>query len=246
MQTTFALAAQGGNVELQRVLILAAEQEVPGPSVAAVASPRPLRVMATRDREQGFFLEHLQAASSPLVHAVLYRRLDMVRFLLDHSPFKALLDACETRSLRMPRPDRDSPRHAATTATIYAEVEDSGDFSQYGLTPLAAACAVGSVEAIDLLLEHGASKNKDVWRVRPVEGAMALGNDSPWLRRRLSQEDGSGKGLQSKRGAGGGGHPSLLPSLSLAHYSGVMRSLHELATIAQVPRPKPTLCVSPC
>ena len=63
----FALTAQGGNVDLLRVLLLAAEQESSSSSVRTSSSvpPRQLKLMAAESRGHGFFLEHLQAASNP-------------------------------------------------------------------------------------------------------------------------------------------------------------------------------------
>ena len=127
----FALTAQGGNVDLLRVLRLAAEQESSSSSVRTSSSvpPRQLKLMAAESRGHGFFLEHLQAASNPLVHAVLYRQVDMVRYLLDHSPFKALIDFAEIRNLFVPLHSRYTASKSALS-TACEGPEDAGDASR--------------------------------------------------------------------------------------------------------------------
>ena len=109
----------------------------------------------------------------------------MVRYLLDHSPFKALIDFAEIRNLFVPCLHSRYTASKSALSTACEGPEDAGDASQYGLTPLAAACAVGSIELIHLLLESGANKDKTVWRLSngnsneyPGEGQTAThGND---------------------------------------------------------------------
>ena len=83
MDNLFALAASHGNVEMMRSLMLAAEANDVSSHIA-----RNIRVLPSTN---GFYIEHI-FYSNPLVLAIVNGHHPMLRYLLHHTPFSALVN----------------------------------------------------------------------------------------------------------------------------------------------------------